>query len=144
MEKMEMLRHYENLNFAKNYILGFIYKHRVYMVQTAELNPDLITVEVASRNQGLNLRLRIRKAYKEMLLAESIYLCDDIMLDDVKYNKGEIFEKMVTEYFGQSWKKDNIPFTMAGDIEIDGIAIQIKLDSATLVNTKQLEKLMAR
>lgn len=63
------------------------------------------------------------------------------MLKAEKYNKGEIFEKLVTEYFGQVWEKDNIPFWVQGDIEINGKQIQIKLDSATLMNTKQIAKL---
>jgi hypothetical protein len=58
-----------------------------------------------------------------------------------KYNKGEIFEKLVTEYFGQAWKKDTIPFWIQGDINVNGKEIQIKLDSATLMNTKQIARL---
>ena len=57
-----------------------------------------------------------------------------------KYNKGEIFEKLVTEYFGQTWEKDTIPFWVQGDINVNGRELQIKLDAATLMNTKQIEK----
>ena len=62
------------------------------------------------------------------------------LLNTDKYNKGEIFEKLVTEFFGQTWVKDTIPFWVQGDIEVDGRQIQIKLDSATLMNTKQIAK----
>jgi hypothetical protein len=58
-----------------------------------------------------------------------------------KYNKGEIFEKLVTEYFGQVWSKDNVPFYIDGDINVNGKKIQIKLDSATLMNTKQIKNI---
>lgn len=58
-----------------------------------------------------------------------------------KYNKGEIFEKLVTEYFAQEWTKDNIPFTEAGDIEINGKAYQIKFEKATFTNEKTLAKM---
>ena len=58
-----------------------------------------------------------------------------------KYNNGEIFEKMVTEYFGQVWVKDNVPFTKAGDIETDGVAYQIKYQKATFCNEKSLANL---
>ena len=39
------------------------------------------------------------------------------------------------------WEKDNVPFWVQGDIEVNGKQIQIKLDSATLMNTKQIAKL---
>ena len=58
-----------------------------------------------------------------------------------KYNKGEIFEKMVTEHFGQVWEKDNVPFTEDGDITVDGIAYQIKFQKATFCNEKSIANL---
>ena len=80
-----------------------------------------------------------------MLLQKSEVLCSasffDSMVADSKYNAGEIFEKMVTEYFGQVWVKDNIPFTEAGDIETDGVAYQIKYQKATFCNEKSLANL---
>ena len=57
------------------------------------------------------------------------------------YNKGRVFEKMVTEYYGQEWGWDNVPFTEAGDIEIDGVAYQIKFEKATYVTEKRLARL---
>ena len=63
------------------------------------------------------------------------------LLTESKYNKGEIFEKLVTEYFGQTWEKDTVPFWVQGDININGKEVQIKLDTATLMNTKQVKKL---
>ena len=72
---------------------------------------------------------------------EPICLGGASMLESEKYNKGEIFEKIVTEYFGQEWKKDTIPFWEQGDINVDGKEIQIKFDGATLMNTKQVKKL---
>ena len=55
-----------------------------------------------------------------------------------KYNKGEILEKMVTEYFGQTWTKDNVPYTEDGDITVDGIKYQIKFEKATFINEGQM------
>ena len=63
------------------------------------------------------------------------------LVAESKYNNGEIFEKMVTEYFGQVWEKDNIPYTEAGDIEVDGVAYQVKYERATFTNEKILAKM---
>jgi hypothetical protein len=52
-----------------------------------------------------------------------------------------VFEKLVTEYYGQQWTKDNVPFTEDGDLTVDGIAYQIKYDRATFCNEKSLANL---
>lgn len=142
MTKATMIKAYRTYSAADNYILGFVYEKMLYMVRVAEIMPRYLNVEVASRNQGENLRLRLKKAHKEQLLKKApICLGSADCLNSDKYNKGEIFEKLVTEYYGQTWKKDTIPFWVQGDININGEEVQIKLDSATLMNTKQMAKL---
>ena len=112
------------------------------MLEVAEIAPRFLNVEEASRNQGENLHLRLKKAHKASLMKKQpICLGSADCLNAEKYNKGEIFEKLVTEYFGQERKKDTVPFYVDGDINVNGKKIQIKLDSATLMNTKQLKKL---
>ena len=145
MTKRTIINTYRKYSAADSYILGFIYDKKLYMVETKEIMPRFLTVEEASRNQGENLRLRIRKPLKEQLMRKNpICLGDANQLETEKYNKGEIFEKLVTEYFGQEWKKDTIPFWVQGDLNLDGKEIQIKLDSATLMNTNQIAKLNKR
>ena len=142
MNKNTMIRNYRKLSVADSYILGFIYDKMLYMLEVAEIAPRFLNVEEASRNQGENLRLRLKKAHKASLMKKQpicLGSADCLVAD--KYNKGEIFEKLVTEYFGQEWKKDTVPFYVDGDINVNGKKIQIKLDSATLMNTKQLKKL---
>lgn len=142
MTKRTMIRHYRSHSAADKYILGFTYNNMLYMVMVDEIKPRFLTVEQASRNQGENLRLRIRKPLKEQLLRNYDCVCvgskSDLVAD--KYNKGEIFEKIVTEYFGQTWVKDIVPFWVQGDINLDGVEVQIKLEDATLCNTKQIAK----
>ena len=48
---------------------------------------------------------------------------------------------MVTEYFGQVWEKDNIPFIDDGDLTINGIAYQIKFEKGTFINEKTLARM---
>ena len=72
-----------------------------------------------------------------MLGAESLLQTED------RYNKGERFERIITERLtGETWVKDSIPFTDAGDIELDGRQIQIKLTDAELTNEKTLERIL--
>lgn len=139
--KRTMIKHYRNHSAADSYILGFTFNKNLYMVEVAEIMPRFLSVEQASRNQGENLRLRIKRNLKAQLMKKNpVCLGSAELLNAEKYNKGEIFEKLVTEHFGQVWEKDNIPFWVQGDIEVEGRQIQIKLDSATLMNTKQIAK----
>lgn len=142
MTKNTMIRNYRKFSIADSYILGFIYDKMLYMLEVAEIAPRFLNVEEASRNQGENLRLRLKKAHKASLMKKQpICLGSADCLNAEKYNKGEIFEKLVTEYFGQVWKKDTVPFYKDGDITVNGKKIQIKLDSATLMNTKQIKNI---
>ena len=82
-----------------------------------------------------------------LLMVKAEALCSVKYFNEVysgcKYNRGEVFEKLVTEHFGQEWVKDNVPFTEAGDIEVNGKAYQIKYDRATFCNEKSLANLAA-
>jgi len=141
MVKRTMMKWYEKFSAADGYIIGFVMDKMLYMVEMERIAPRFLNVEEASRNQGDNLRLRLKKAQKQSLAKKAICLGSADVLTADKYNKGENFEKVVTEYFGQEWEKDTIPFYMQGDINVNGRELQIKLDSATLANSKMLEKL---
>ena len=142
MDKNTMINTYKRYSAADEYIVGYIYAHQIYFIVTPEIDDEYLTVEKASRNQGENLRLRIRSAQKKALMeCNPVCLGSEDMLSAGKYNKGENFEKLVTEYFGQVWEKDTVPFWVQGDIRLGNKEVQIKLDSATLMNTKQIDRL---
>lgn len=153
MTRGNMIRYYRKFSAAQGYILGFIEKHMVYMVRVNEIMPRYLNVEEASRGQGENLRLRIRKAHKaELMKKDAIVIGTETDLIDTVghlnkkgkmcyWNKGEMFEKMVTEYFGQVWEKDTIGFWIQGDINLNGVEVQIKLADATLMDTNKMHKL---
>lgn len=59
-----------------------------------------------------------------------------------EYNKGVMFEKLVYEINGQTFRgKDNVKFTEGGDIVIDGKEIQVKYEHARICYDKTLQKL---
>lgn len=139
--KRTMIRNYREYSAADSYILGFVQNKMLYMVEVSEIMPRFLSVEQASRNQGENLRLRLRLKYKKQLMKKNpVCLGSADLLTAEKYNKGENFEKAVTEHYGQTWIKDCVPFWVQGDIEVNGEQIQIKFDGATLMNTKQIAR----
>ena len=141
-----MINRYNEVAFTHNYIWGFTYKHNVYMaITTSEVMPLVCKLDKASRGAGYALRFCPTTDQKLVLMPSATLLCSEKFFNEQvaesKYNNGEIFEKMVTEYFGQVWVKDNVPFTEAGDIETNGVAYQIKYQKATFCNEKSLANL---
>lgn len=138
---------YNAVAFTDNYILGWVLDHVVYMAICDRNMVDRVTcLDKASRGQGYALRFKPNRSQKMLLMAGAVAICSEKlfneMVTDSQYNRGEIFEKLVTEYAGQEWAKDNVPFTKAGDIEWNGVAYQIKYEKATFTNEKALKNLM--
>ena len=144
-----MIEFYNTHAFTHNYIFGFRMAGNIwYVTVTAELLPELLKLDKASRGAGYALRFKPNKAQKVLLMSYGAkVLCSELFFDELaensKYNKGEIFEKLVTEMNGQTWEKDNVPFTDDGDLTVDGIAYQIKFEKASFINEKQMHKMMA-
>ena len=145
-----MTARYEALAFTHNYIFGFIDRGIVYAVVTdSRVLPYVLTLDRASSKNGggYSVRFSPNKAQKESLktAGKLIALCSEDQFNEMvktsKYNKGEIFEMLMTEYFGQTWTKDNVPFTEAGDIEAEGIAYQVKFQKATFCTESSLRNL---
>ena len=142
-----MVRRYNELAYTHNYIYGFVFQNMVYMVETtSEIMPYVLKLDKASRGAGYALRFKPNKAQKALLLSKGARLiCSKEFFEQTvtnsKYNRGEIFEKMVTELYEQTWEKDNVPFTEDGDLTVNGKAFQIKFEKATFINEKQLARM---
>lgn len=139
---------YNRLSYTHNYIFGFEYKGVVYAsTVTNEVLPYVLKLDKASRGAGYALRFCPTVEQKLFLMAQGAQvICSSDFFKTVVansiYNKGEIFEKLVTEKLGQVWEKDNVPYTEAGDVEVDGVAYQIKFEKATFTNEKSLARMM--
>lgn len=138
---------YNELAYTDQYIMVYIVKGTVYFTVCDRHMVDRVTcLDKASRGQGYALRFKPNMGQKMLLMAENATaLCSALYFNELvantKYNRGEIAEKLVTEYMGQEWEKDNVPFTQDGDITVDGVAYQIKFEKATFTNEKALANL---
>jgi len=154
----KMINDYNSMSFTHNYIFGFCYKHIVYMatVDSATL-PYICKLDVASRGAGYALRYCPTVQQKLFLMTKAVPLCSEMLFDSlcqekyknahgkmVKYNCGEVFEKLVTEHFGQKWVKDNVPFTDGPDVIGNGVPYQVKYEKATFTNEKTLMNLTTK
>lgn len=143
---LNLINRYNNLAYTHNYIFGFQFCGNVYFAHTdADILPAILTVDKASRGQGMALRFCPTKDIKAALMTSATLLCSKEYFEDelerTKYNKGELFEKMVTEYYGKKWHKDTVPFTQDGDLTVGKTAYQIKYERASFTNEKILARL---
>ena len=144
---MNLINGYNNRAYTHEYVFGFTFENTVWAVKAdSSFLPYILKLDRASRGAGLALRFCPNRQQKAMLLSlGAIALCSKDYFTSVcasnKYNKGENFEKLYTEYCGQTWIKDNVPYTEAGDIEVDGVAYQIKFEKATFTNEKSLARM---
>lgn len=145
-----MINEYNEQAFAHEYGFGFNSDGNVWCsITDSTILPFVTCLDRASRGAGYSLRFKPNKAQKELLKSKHTFvLCSveyfNSLVATSKYNKGEIFEKLVTEYFGQTWVKDNVPFTDGPDLTVDGIGYQLKYEKATFTNEKALARLRAK
>ena len=142
-----LIDRYNAIAYTHNYIWGFTYKKVVYMAFTTdEIMPYICTLDKASRGAGMALRFCPNTEQKLALIPYAQPLCSVAyateLVESLGYNYGEVFEKLVTEKFGQVWVKDNVPFTEDGDLTLeDGTSYQIKFQKATFCNEKSIANL---
>ena len=141
-----LIDRYNKVAYTHQYIWGFSFKGNIYMAITNDsYMPIICKLDKASRGAGYALRFCPNNQQKMALMTESQLICSEKYFNDMvsasKYNKGEIFEKLCTENVGQVWTKDNLPFTMSGDLTVNGTAYQIKFEKATFTSEKILARL---
>lgn len=148
MTLTEMITAYNTFTKAVKYIIGFVLANNVYYFMDDEIPFDFFKLDHASSARGgmAKVRIRLNKEAKLNLVysgkAVKIGVADDLL--DETYNKGLMFEKIITETFtNEKWVKDSLPFWMGGDITLNGEEVQIKFDGAELTNEKTLARLMA-
>ena len=144
-----MRKDYARFTKAESYILGFELDGVVYGGIVKEIPRRYLTIQReklrnGQHDFGLYVNVRSKKVKME-LLKNAIVLGKAEDLEDEKYNRGVMLEKLVYEYYGQEFKgKDAIPFYESGDITVDGIEVQVKFGLARVVSNGTLTRLKNR
>jgi hypothetical protein len=144
MNKNTMIKNYRKFSAADSYIIGFTYKHEVYMVEVKEIAPRYMRVEHESSKKGgcAKLQLRLTNQYMEQLIRKGAQVIGDEDMLVGEYNKGVEFERIISEMNGVEYRgKDSVPFYEAGDLNVDGREIQIKFNGAQIVVERTLKRL---
>ncbi len=145
MKKENAIRYYRKFSAADAYIIGFEYKHDVYVAVVDELMPRYLRVEREASSKGgkEKLQLRLVNAHKEQLIRKGAIKVDYTI---VKGYNGRAFEAWVYEQAGKANEfrgNDHIGFWVEGDININGVEYQVKFDGAQVVVFETLKNLQA-
>ena len=148
MTMNEMTIAYARKTAAHKYALGFVYEGRLYVVvlSFAELSRFFKLDRASSKRGGFaKIRIKLTASDRAELSAVAEELgTEDLLTADPKHNKGENFERELTErWTAETWVKDSVPFWVKGDITVNGEEVQVKLDGAELTNEKILARLGA-
>ena len=138
-----MFANYLRTSAATAYVIGFILNGVAYMIQVAELKAEWLRLDRESTSHGgwQKLRLKLSNELK-VYWVENGATClgnPDRVLK-LQKNKGDSFERFVTEYNGQVWKKSSTPYYKDGDITVNGVKKQIKWETASLTNEKVIRE----
>lgn len=145
----EMINKYHKHSATDNYIIVAeskkekVVKFAMYHMNDL-INFNCFTTTTSSKGENM-LRLLVSTELKKSVLAigETLATYDEKeqVKEQLKLNNGETSEYLVTTYFNQIYKRDNIPFYEKGDININGIEYQIKSHKAMFATEKQLNTL---
>lgn len=143
-----MLALYNALSASHIYILGFIVESILYytILDFETLKKYVKLDRMSSKRGGLaKIRIKLTKAQKAELLtiATACGTAEDLEKDS-KYNRGDNFERVMTELLtDETWTKNSLPFNLGGDLVINGENIQVKFDGCEITNEKLLGRLAA-
>lgn len=143
----KMINAYNLTSYTHNYIMGYEEDGYIKMSFTNEdaLN-HLCSLDWTRKAYQSERKLRWKgctKAHRKYLSQhKTIVLCTveefERVYESIKYNRGEVFEKLVTEYYNQIWFKDTVCYKVAGDIIIDNVSYQIKFQGASFCCFSQI------
>jgi hypothetical protein len=142
-----MIARYNALAVATAYIVGFDLNGMLYYTMSEHIADSFLKFDRMSSKRGgwAKIRVKLSSADRKALVAcgKAIMIGSADLLDtEDKYNKGERFERIITETLtGETWVKDSIPFNVAGDITLNGEEVQIKFDGAELTNERTLMRM---
>ena len=146
MTMTEMMNAYNARSASHTYALGFVEAHNLYAVKLSfEELARFFKLDRASSKRGGFAKIRIKLTAKdraELSATAELLGAEDLLTADPHYNKGENFERELTErWTAETWVKDSVPFWVAGDIRVDGVEVQVKLDGAELTNERTLGRI---
>ena len=152
--KTFLLCEYIRLAATHAYVFGYAVGGIVYAARVMDaraLLPLLTYVDKASSKNGgtYSLKYRANMTTWAAVVSQAVevkMVCTVEYLENLKANskknRGQLFEELVAKTFGGELEtKSNLKFTEGGDMNLDGVAYQIKYTKATFTDEKTIQNL---
>ena len=152
--KTYLLCEYIRLAATHAYIFGYAVGGVVYAARVMDaraLLPILTYIDKASSKNGgtYSLKYRANMTTWAAVVSQAVevkMVCTVEYLENLKANskknRGQLFEELVAKTFGGELEtKSNLKFTEGGDMNLDGVAYQIKYTKATFTDEKTIQNL---
>lgn len=153
MTKQEMIFEYERYAFTNNYIIGLRMSGNWYActledVTADELN-EIVVFTQASKSHGATniLRFLPNKATREYIVKRATrvdLVCSveemDTEVKAISGNRGNLFEEKIARLYNGLLSKMNAPFYEDGDLTINGVPYQAKIEKATWTTEPTLKR----
>ena len=102
MTRNEMINRYNALAVATAYIIGFVFKGMLYYTMSAHIDDAYLKLDRMSSKRGgwAKIRVKLSSADRKALVeyGKAVLLGSaDLLNTDDKYNRGERFERVITE-----------------------------------------------
>lgn len=152
--KMYLVNKYIEKEYTSSYIFGNAVKGIVYAARVenaAALLPAIAYLDKASSKNGGTYSLKYRPNLTQwsLICSQAVEIRPVCTLEyfenlfkTSKYNRGQIFEKLVAQVFGGELEsRSNLTFVNGGDMNLNGVAYQIKYTKATFTDERTLMNL---
>lgn len=157
MTKKEIINIYHKMAYNHDYIIGFEMNKKVMactLTMTAEMIDNITTLgKSSSKNGGSDsIRFRPNKEQKEYIIKNSekideimeIEMFEKMNKEDKKSNRGDIFEKIVADFYnGKQQTQRNLRWTDGGDVIINNHQYQCKYSKATWTTEKTVLRVLS-
>ena len=152
--KAYLVNEYIKAEYTPSYLFGNSVKGIVYAARVMDargLLPFVSYVDKASSKNGgtYSLKYRPNQSQWALITSEAVEIkaiCTVEYFENLKANsrknRGQLFEQLVAQAFGGELEtKSNLKFTDGGDMNLNGVAYQIKYTKATFTDERTLMNL---
>lgn len=119
------------------YGVGYPVDEKVYMVLMDTMDERLLYESRTAKDRGYSptIRLRVSDMMKKVFARRAVCVGTVEELESMPgENNGYKFERLIYKYFNvNGWKHDNKPAIHGGDIQINGMEVQLKYNGATVI-----------
>lgn len=147
MNVLTWLVMYLQLTASRGYLIGFKFGKSLMVVRLDTLCTPFVEIKRESKKNGGGLALRLhvlqdlRKYWNNECKADYIMRWDtfEAQAEKYGYQLGKYFEIVCANYYGGEMSDGGARFDKSGDITVNGVQIQCKLDNATLTELSTIE-----